>query len=253
METEGNERRWATPVVRAMLKDNGLTETDLSKIEGTGEGGRVTKRDLEGYLAGGARSAAATPTPPVAAPPPAPKVPEPKAAAPTVAGPRPDARPARRDAEDDRGPHGSLLADPGGHDDHGVRRHRDGELPHSEQGLVPGDPRRQAHLHSLLHQGVGGVARRVPARQRRLYARRRPHDEGDQRRHRGRAWQEGRRGAYRPRDPGLRNEGPRPDRQGPGGDRGQGARKQARRRGREGRHLHPHQSRHLRRELRHPA
>lgn len=74
-----DERKWFTPVVRAMAKERGLSEADLAGIAGTGEGGRVTKKDVEGYLAGGAK--------PVAAPAAAPKLPEPKAAAPTVAGP----------------------------------------------------------------------------------------------------------------------------------------------------------------------
>ncbi len=87
VETESDERKWTTPVVRAMLKDNGLTEADLAKIPGTGEGGRVTKRDLEAHLAGGAQSAAA-PTPQPTPTAPTPKAPEPKPSAPTVAGPQ---------------------------------------------------------------------------------------------------------------------------------------------------------------------
>ena len=42
--------KWYTPVVRAMAKEGGLTDDDLSKILGSGEGGRVTKKDLEMYL-----------------------------------------------------------------------------------------------------------------------------------------------------------------------------------------------------------
>ena len=80
-ETEPGERRWFTPVVRAMAKESGLSDADLAKIVGTGEGGRVTKRDLEAHLAGGAKPTPAAPTPK------APKTPEPKPAAPVVAGP----------------------------------------------------------------------------------------------------------------------------------------------------------------------
>ena len=76
---ESDERKWFTPVVRAMAKENGLSEADLAKIGGTGEGGRVTKRDLEGHLSGAAK--ATVPAPTVS------KAPEPKSAAPTVAGP----------------------------------------------------------------------------------------------------------------------------------------------------------------------
>ncbi|MCH8274976.1 MAG: 2-oxo acid dehydrogenase subunit E2 [Armatimonadetes bacterium] len=44
------ERRWFTPLVRSMAKEHGVTEAQLAAIPGTGEGGRVTKRDLEAYL-----------------------------------------------------------------------------------------------------------------------------------------------------------------------------------------------------------
>ena len=76
---ETDERKWFTPVVRAMAKENGLSETDLAKVAGSGEGGRVTKKDLEGHLAGGEKSAPAGAVP-------VPKAPEPKPAAPTVVG-----------------------------------------------------------------------------------------------------------------------------------------------------------------------
>ncbi|MFA6147872.1 MAG: dihydrolipoamide acetyltransferase family protein [bacterium] len=79
-----------TPVVARMAAEHGL---DLSRIPGTGIDGRVTRKDVEGYLAsGGAPSAG----PPKAAPLPAPKpsgippttaaAPAPKAAAPPAAG-----------------------------------------------------------------------------------------------------------------------------------------------------------------------
>jgi len=61
------ERRFYTPVVRAIAKQNGLTEADLGGIAGSGQGGRVTKTDVEGYLANrGSAPApqAATPTAP---------------------------------------------------------------------------------------------------------------------------------------------------------------------------------------------
>ena len=76
---ETDERKWYTPVVRAMAKEVGISEAALAGIAGSGEGGRVTKRDVEGYLAGGTKAPeAAAPTS---------KAPEPKSAAPTVAGP----------------------------------------------------------------------------------------------------------------------------------------------------------------------
>jgi 2-oxoglutarate dehydrogenase complex dihydrolipoamide succinyltransferase (E2) component len=78
--TETDGRKWYTPVVRAMAKERGISEADLAGIAGTGEGGRVTKKDIEAFLVGGGKPAV-----PAAAP--APKLPEPKPAAPTVAGP----------------------------------------------------------------------------------------------------------------------------------------------------------------------
>jgi pyruvate/2-oxoglutarate dehydrogenase complex dihydrolipoamide acyltransferase (E2) component len=78
-----------TPVVARMASEHGL---DLSKIPGTGIDGRVTRKDVEGYLSSGGAPPAG---PPKAAPAPAPKpsavpptigaAPAPKAAAPPAA------------------------------------------------------------------------------------------------------------------------------------------------------------------------
>ncbi|MCA0362087.1 MAG: 2-oxo acid dehydrogenase subunit E2 [Armatimonadetes bacterium] len=76
-------RRWYTPVVRVMAKENGVSEGELSRISGTGQGGRVTKKDLENYLANRG-SAPATPT--ASTPAPAPQEFK-QSAAPAVAGP----------------------------------------------------------------------------------------------------------------------------------------------------------------------
>jgi len=75
---ENGDKRWFTPVVRAIAKEQGLSEAQLSSIKGSGDGGRVTKKDVEAYLAA-----------PKTAPAPAPKpaAPAPKPAAPAVAGP----------------------------------------------------------------------------------------------------------------------------------------------------------------------
>jgi 2-oxoglutarate dehydrogenase E2 component (dihydrolipoamide succinyltransferase) len=56
-----------SPLVRKMAREHNI---DLSKVRGTGAGGRITKQDLEAYLA--ARQAAAAPviTAPAAPPPP---------------------------------------------------------------------------------------------------------------------------------------------------------------------------------------
>jgi len=62
-----------------MAKESGVSDAELASIAGTGEGGRVTKADLEKYLAEGRKPVASKP---------AAKAPEPKAVvAPTVAGP----------------------------------------------------------------------------------------------------------------------------------------------------------------------
>jgi pyruvate/2-oxoglutarate dehydrogenase complex dihydrolipoamide acyltransferase (E2) component len=88
-----DERRWVTPVVRAMVKEHGLTDEDLKAITGSGEGGRVTKKDVEAYLSAGKPTRVATvtsevissvpPTPIAPTPVPVPK----PAPQPTVAGP----------------------------------------------------------------------------------------------------------------------------------------------------------------------
>lgn len=40
------ERRFYTPVVRSIAKENGVTDAQLASIKGSGEGGRVTKSTL---------------------------------------------------------------------------------------------------------------------------------------------------------------------------------------------------------------
>jgi len=78
-----DDRKWYTPVVRAMAKEHHLSDAVLETIVGTGEGGRVTKKDIEAFLArGGDVKPAAAPAAPAVAPAPAPKP-----VAPTVAGP----------------------------------------------------------------------------------------------------------------------------------------------------------------------
>jgi pyruvate/2-oxoglutarate dehydrogenase complex dihydrolipoamide acyltransferase (E2) component len=74
-QISSGEKKWFTPVVRAMAKENNVSDAQLSTISGTGEGGRVTKVDLETYLASGKKSA------------PKATAPEPKAVTQTVAGP----------------------------------------------------------------------------------------------------------------------------------------------------------------------
>jgi 2-oxoisovalerate dehydrogenase E2 component (dihydrolipoyl transacylase) len=58
----------ASPAVRRLADEHDL---DISQIEGTGMGGRVTKRDVEEFLAGGGAAAPAAPAAAPAAPTPA--------------------------------------------------------------------------------------------------------------------------------------------------------------------------------------
>ncbi len=86
-------RKFSSPVVRKMAKEAGV---DLSQVSGTGIHGRVTKRDLEAFLAGGGADAApAEPAEPAAAA--ASEVPTP---APSGAVQAQVVTPMRRDAGD---------------------------------------------------------------------------------------------------------------------------------------------------------
>ncbi len=60
-----------SPLVRKMAREHNI---DLSRVTGTGSGGRITKQDIESYLAQQSARPAATPAPPVQAPP-APRTP----------------------------------------------------------------------------------------------------------------------------------------------------------------------------------
>ena len=95
LPTSGEDRAFVSPVVARMVAEHQL---DIAQIAGTGRGGRVTKKDVENFLAarasGGGYAApmaeptAVAPAAPVAAPPAAaPPVAAPPAAAPTPAAP----------------------------------------------------------------------------------------------------------------------------------------------------------------------
>jgi pyruvate dehydrogenase E2 component (dihydrolipoamide acetyltransferase) len=83
-----------SPLVRKMARENNL---DLSRVTGTGAGGRITKQDVEAYLAQQQTAAAPRPT----APPPPPAAPAPAApayvapAAPPAIAPLPPAGQAK--------------------------------------------------------------------------------------------------------------------------------------------------------------
>jgi len=80
------ERIHSSPLVRRMAKEHGI---DLSTVEGTGAGGRISKQDIEAAIAGsGAPAAAAAPahSAPALAASSRPAPPPPPAAAPGVSG-----------------------------------------------------------------------------------------------------------------------------------------------------------------------
>jgi pyruvate dehydrogenase E2 component (dihydrolipoamide acetyltransferase) len=81
----GDGKSFVSPVVARIAGEHGV---DISQIQGTGRGGRVTKKDILGFIESGGEAAAA----PAAAPPEAPPAPEPAPAAP--APPAPEAPPA---------------------------------------------------------------------------------------------------------------------------------------------------------------
>ncbi len=56
------ERRWYTPVVRAMMREHDISDAEIDRISGSGQGGRVTKKDLEGYLKNRGSAPSAAPT-----------------------------------------------------------------------------------------------------------------------------------------------------------------------------------------------
>ena len=58
-----------SPVVRKLIREN---EVDVSQLTGTGDGGRITRKDVEAYLASGPPAAAEAPAEPAPAPEPAP-------------------------------------------------------------------------------------------------------------------------------------------------------------------------------------
>ncbi len=57
----GHGAKRLTPVVARMIAEHNISDAELKTIQGTGEGGRITKKDVEGYVAQrGAQPAVAT-------------------------------------------------------------------------------------------------------------------------------------------------------------------------------------------------
>ena len=85
------EPQLLSPVVRKLIREN---EVDISQIEGTGQGGRITRRDVEAHIAAGPREEPAkepAPAEPVAAEQPAAEAPAPEPAEESAAKPAPAA------------------------------------------------------------------------------------------------------------------------------------------------------------------
>jgi 2-oxoglutarate dehydrogenase E2 component (dihydrolipoamide succinyltransferase) len=97
VERTGPSGKFYSPLVRNIAQSEGISLEELEAIAGSGQGGRVTKKDVLDYLpnrgvAAPAPVAAATPAPPSATPAPAPT-----AAAPTPAPAAPALQPAPGD------------------------------------------------------------------------------------------------------------------------------------------------------------
>jgi pyruvate/2-oxoglutarate dehydrogenase complex dihydrolipoamide acyltransferase (E2) component len=91
-------RKFYTPVVKAMMREHGISEAEIDRLAGSGEGGRVTKKDVETYLLSNreARLQASAPAKPAEfkpSPALAPSAPAPKPAAPAAAGPDQEIKP----------------------------------------------------------------------------------------------------------------------------------------------------------------
>ncbi|MFQ5523086.1 MAG: dihydrolipoamide acetyltransferase family protein [Acidimicrobiia bacterium] len=88
---EESERLVLSPVVRRLVREHDI---DITQIKGTGQGGRITRRDVEAYLAG-APAAAPEPAPaPAAAPEAAPAPATAPAPEPAPTAPAPEPGPA---------------------------------------------------------------------------------------------------------------------------------------------------------------
>src|SRR5262249_28759381 len=146
-----------SPLVRKMARENNI---DLAQIKGTGAGGRITKQDVEAYIASAKAPVAVAPPPPAPAPaappaqPAAPPPPPPPCAPPPPRRPRAAAgrtariraavarrtgpnphRTAQHDASEDRRAHGHVQAHLAARDHRPPRRYdQGGEDARAPQG-----------------------------------------------------------------------------------------------------------------------
>jgi 2-oxoglutarate dehydrogenase E2 component (dihydrolipoamide succinyltransferase) len=146
----GNGKSFVSPVVARIAAEHGV---DPSGVPGTGQGGRVTKKDILAFIESGA-PAAAPPTEPVAAPAPPPPAAETPAPAPAAhaappQAPAPPAPPPAPPAEADLAP--GETAEP-------VTAMRRGVMEHMRRSLDT-----SAHVTSAIEVDMSRI---VAARQK---------------------------------------------------------------------------------------
>ena len=90
--SKNSNGRFYSPLVRSMAKEEGISQSELDAITGSGKDGRVTKHDVVAYLEGG-RKSQAVPAP-AATPAPATSTPAPSAPAAPAATSAPSITPA---------------------------------------------------------------------------------------------------------------------------------------------------------------
>lgn len=64
----GPSGKFYSPLVRSIAEKEGVSMSELETIDGSGQGGRVTKKDILGYISGDRSAAAVTSAPAAAAP-----------------------------------------------------------------------------------------------------------------------------------------------------------------------------------------
>jgi pyruvate dehydrogenase E2 component (dihydrolipoamide acetyltransferase) len=82
-DVSGNGKTFVSPVVARIAAEHGV---DVGSVPGTGQGGRVTKKDILAFIERGVPAAPAAPSAAPAAPAPAPAVPQQPAQSPAVGG-----------------------------------------------------------------------------------------------------------------------------------------------------------------------
>ncbi len=60
---EGSDGQFFSPLVRSIAKEEGVSAQELEQIQGTGQGGRVTKKDILSYITNRTTTTAASSTP----------------------------------------------------------------------------------------------------------------------------------------------------------------------------------------------